>query len=213
MGQRVNTLEYICKKYDVNLKEESPFYISCGRWRLLPKLLKELDFKVGAEIGVQRGLWTATLFKYIPDLKMYCIDGWTAYSTYEDIKEQKLCDGYYEEAKKITEGHDCKLIKKLSMDAVGDFEDESLDFVYLDGNHAFEYITNDIAEWSKKVRKGGLVIGHDYWQSKARERWYGRRTVCSHVEDVVKAWTHSYRVHPWFILYGNPSKSWMWVKE
>ena len=36
---------------------------------------------------------------------------------------------------------DCKLIKKLSMKAVRDFEDESLDFVYLDGNHAFEYIT------------------------------------------------------------------------
>lgn len=143
---------------------------------------------------------------------MYCIDGWKAYSEYVDIKEQKLIDEYYKEAKKLTKGYDCKLIKKLSMDAVKKIKDESLDFVYLDGNHAFEYITNDIAEWSKKVRHGGLIIGHDFWNSKVKDS-PRRINICSHVEDVVRAWTHSHRIHPWFVLNGNPSKSWMWIKE
>ena len=208
----MNTTDYIVKKFNIDLKKESPFYISCGRWKHIPKLLNELNFKVGAEIGVQRGYWTAALFKYIPGLKMYSIDGWRTYDTYVDIKEQEKCDKYYEEAKEITKGYDCQLIKKLRMEAVNDFEDESLDFVYLDGNHAFKYITEDIEEWSKKVRKDGLIMGHDYWQSKKRERWYGRRTVCSHVEEVVNAWTRSYWIHPWFVLTGNPAKSFMWVK-
>ncbi len=212
MGE-VNTLEYICEKYNIDLKEKSPFEINCGRWRILPRLIKELDFKVGAEIGVQKGYWTATLFRYNPDLKMYSIDGWTAYSNYMDIREQELHDEYYEKAKEAIKGYDCKLIKKLSMDAVGDFEDESLDFVYLDGNHAFEYITNDIAEWSKKVRKDGLIMGHDYWSNREKKERHSRISICSHVEDVVKAWAHSHWIHPWFVLDGNPSKSWMWVKE
>ena len=101
------------------------------------------------------------------------------------------------------------------MDAVKTFEDGSLDFVFIDGNHAFEYVTEDIAEWSKKVRKGGIISGHDYFRS--------RSGVYIHVKDVVQGWTYSHGIHPWFILEGkfetntglidNKWKSWMWVKK
>jgi hypothetical protein len=39
------------------------------------------------------------------------------------------------------------------MDALNDFEDDSLDFVYIDGNHEFPYVAEDLFHWSKKVRK------------------------------------------------------------
>ncbi len=48
------------------------------------------------------------------------------------------------------------------MDALEDFEDNSLDFVYIDGDHNFKHISEDIYEWTKKVRSGGIVSGHDY---------------------------------------------------
>ena len=48
------------------------------------------------------------------------------------------------------------------MDAVKDFADRSLDFVYIDANHEPQFVEEDIREWSKKVKVGGIVSGHDY---------------------------------------------------
>ncbi len=76
-------------------------------------------------------------------------------------------------------------------------------------------MTNDIAEWGKKVRKGGIISGHDYFRS--------RSGVYIHVKDVVQGWTYAHGIHPWFVLQGmfekrtklveNKWESWMWVKE
>jgi len=210
----METVKYLCKKYDIDLSKRSPFEIKCGRWHDLPKIFNELGFKTGAEIGVLKGDWSKNLFKYIPDLKMYCIDKWKQYPTYKDFRNQKKLDGYYDETKKKLKNLNCKIIKKWSMDAVKAFEDESLDFVFIDGNHTFEYVTNDIAEWSKKVRKGGIISGHDYFRSVSG--------IYIHVKDVVQGWTYAHRIHPWFLLegcfgkeeiYENKYKSWMWVKK
>jgi hypothetical protein len=87
------------------------------------------------------------------------------------------------------------------MDAVKDYPDQSLDFVYIDGNHEFSHVAADIAAWVKKVRRGGILAGHDY-----------RRTtnlVC-HVVDVVNAWTYSHKIKPWF-LTSKDIPGWFWV--
>jgi len=54
------------------------------------------------------------------------------------------------------------MIRALSEQAVDLFKDESLDFVYIDGNHTYDYVKQDIELWYPKVKKGGLVAGHDY---------------------------------------------------
>jgi predicted O-methyltransferase YrrM len=38
----------------------------------------------------------------------------------------------------------------------------SLDFVFIDGNHAEEYVAQDIELWEPKISSGGLLFGHDY---------------------------------------------------
>lgn len=100
------------------------------------------------------------------------------------------------------------------MDVVKEFANGELDYVYIDGNHDFQNVTNDIAEWSKKVRKGGIVSGHDY------ERHKGPSLI--HVVEVVNGYTAAYRINPWFVvsrhrptdgIAGDISRSWMWVKE
>ena len=102
------------------------------------------------------------------------------------------------------------------MDAVKDFADESLDFVYIDANHEFKYVTEDIFEWSKKVRKGGAIAGHDYFYAKQR------KFDNIHVRYVVDAYTATFRIHPWYVL-GRKEKvegevrdqfrSFMWIKQ
>ncbi len=133
----MDTLKYIVEKYNINLKQKSPFKINCGRRRDLPKLFNELEFKIIAEIGVLRGEWSENLFHFIPGLKLYGIDKWGKYPTYKDFRSQRKLDECYEDTKNRLKNYDCELIKKWSMDAVNDFEDGSLDAVFIDGNHTF----------------------------------------------------------------------------
>jgi predicted O-methyltransferase YrrM len=55
-----------------------------------------------------------------------------------------------------------QLITKTSDDAVNDFEDESFDFVYIDGIHTYDQVKKDIQNYLPKVKKGGVIGGHDY---------------------------------------------------
>ena len=54
-------------------------------------------------------------------------------------------------------------IRKKSMEAVKDFQDRSLDVVYIDGEHDEESVREDIKEWRKKIKFGGYLCGHDYY--------------------------------------------------
>lgn len=129
----------------------------------LAVLFKEKGYKIGAEIGVAGGNYSLTLLKTIPDLKLFCIDPWIPY------KENRRGGGInqqtsnYELAKERLLPYGAVLIKDFSMEAIKQFEDESLDFVYIDGNHDFDYVMEDLINWSKKVRVGGIISGHDYY--------------------------------------------------
>ena len=54
------------------------------------------------------------------------------------------------------------LVQKTSDDAVNDFKDESFDFIYIDGIHKYENVKQDIINYLPKVKKGGVIGGHDY---------------------------------------------------
>lgn len=45
------------------------------------------------------------------------------------------------------------------------FADNSLDFVFIDGDHSSEAIARDINMWWPKVKEGGVLAGHDYYVS------------------------------------------------
>lgn len=175
----------------------------------LPIIFKELGYKVGVEVGVFKGRFTAQLGS--TNLKVYGVDPWVAYEDFNDErigmdKMQEKQDFFCKVAQWRLQYHkNCKIIKKTSMEAVKDFEDNSIDFVYIDGNHYFKYIAEDLWEWSKKVRKGGIVSGHDYLE---RYTWY------CHVRPVVDAYIESFNIRNWYV-FGNLDKhpSWMWFKE
>lgn len=210
------SIDYIIDRFqlDVDVKRMPVEIPNFGRDGLT-KLFAELDFRVGVEVGVEEGLYTEVLCKNNPQAMIYGVDPWKTYPGYRDHVSQEQLDGFYEGTRKRLVPYDnYKLIKKFSMEAVQDFDDNSLDFGYFDGNHMLPYIINDIIEWSRKVRVGGVVSGHDYRKSK-------RMITRNHVVYAVQCYTQAYRIRPWFVLgrkakvegeIRDNSRSWMWVK-
>jgi hypothetical protein len=205
----MDTLNHIVNKYNIDLSKKSPHELLIGRFKDLPRLFHELGFKEGAEIGVYRGAYSRYLLKYCPGLKLHMIDAWVPYSGYKDFEDNDL-DTAMEAAAKNVEGFDAVLIKGWSTDkAVLDrFADESLDFVFIDGNHMYEYVVADIAAWSKKVRKGGIVFGHDFDDYTNHPRRWEEMTVIPAVEG----WMRAHKIAPWFITTKNSNKCWLYVK-
>lgn len=202
----MNTLDYIIKKYNINLAKESPFWLEVDTLTDLPILFKELGFTSGAEIGVLEGNYSEILCKSNPNLKIYSVDAWQDYPLHNHFRKSWQYEKFYQTAAaRLSQYPNNKIIKKWSMGAVKDFPDESLDFIYIDADHRFQAVTNDIAEWSKKVRIGGIISGDDF-----REGNSGTDFV--HLTKVVPAWTAAYKIHPWFVLGLRGRRSWMWVK-
>lgn len=171
----------------------------------LAVLFKELGYRFGAEIGIERGLYSEVLCKANPDLVLNCIDPLKPYKGYREHVSEAKMDGFYEEAKERLMPYEVNFIREFSMDAVKHFNDGELDFVYIDGNHDFQNTTNDIVEWEKKVRPGGIVAGHDFNRNKKKD-------YRCHVKDVVQAYTYANDIRPYFVT-SDKSPSWFYVKQ
>jgi predicted O-methyltransferase YrrM len=90
-----------------------------------------------------------------------------------------------------------------SLEASRWFSDGSLDFVYIDGNHALHYVLEDLEAWTPKVRRGGIVAGHDCVINP--------KLPFIEVEQAVRAFTAGRGIAPWFILAGDPAPSFFWM--
>lgn len=164
----------------------------------LPEYFKSLGYKVGAEVGVYKAEYAEKFVK--SGLFMYAIDPWMAYQGGGRTQaEQKRQNFIYSHATRVLSPYkNAQLIRATSMDALKYFEDGSLDFVYLDGDHSFKHIAQDIYEWAKKVRKGGVVAGHDYFYYSPKNT----NLICQ-VSPVVDAYIKVMDINKLYIIPEN----------
>lgn len=176
----------------------------------LPGFFKEMGYTVGAEVGVLRGEFSEKICQ--AGLKLYAIDPWEYYKNYRRHPKEARMEDIFEEAKARLSPYDCTLVKKTSMEALDDFEDNSLDFVYLDGNHSIRYIIEDIYEWYRKVRPGGVISGHDY--QLIMKNPYALNVV--HVKHAVDLMAEIYGTDYYVLGADNGPRdkwrSWFWIK-
>ncbi len=203
----MDTLSFFVEKFGLDLSQPSPFKLPISRETDIPQIFNELGFKTGAEIGVYRGAYSETLLESIPGLKLTGVDLWSLYPGYRDYRKDDISDAH-REAIERTENYDCQLIRGWSNEVAKKIPDGSLDFVYIDGNHSFEFTVMDIAAWSKKVRAGGIIYGHDFvdWSHNWRRFDMG-------VIYAVTGWTSAYQIHPWFIIAKDKHPSWLYIKS
>jgi hypothetical protein len=220
----MSTTSLILNRFGV-VEGDSPILINGSRYKELPKLFWKLGFRIGVEIGVCSGRYSEIICRYNPKVKLFCVDPWQDYDEYPERHLHK--NGFaidvakdHEDAKSRLSKYNCTLIRDFSVDVARNFIDESLDFIYIDGNHSFPYVIADLAAWSRKVKVGGIISGHDYYNTReeAGRKWSRSmpkdelKLLCQ-VKDAIDAWTKTNEIKPWFVLTQEKSPSWFWVKE
>jgi hypothetical protein len=143
-------------------------------WHKVIELLRDKPHEVGAEIGVHKGLFASRVLKNLPGIKTYyCIDPWEFYGDYVNTLRHHSAEAKTPKANvyriflrntKIWQ-HKRIIIRATSMEALSQIQDESLDWVFIDANHAYKYCKQDIVGWDKKLKVGGLLSGHDFYNA------------------------------------------------
>lgn len=141
-------------------------------WQNIQKRISEVESPIGAEIGVYQGVMSERLLTSIPGLTLYMIDSWAETT---DDPDENIIERYYDKseynyhiATTTVEhfGDRARIYRRCSLSMVEFFEDNSLDFVYIDADHRYESVKADIIAWLPKVKKNGWLCGHDYGEKQ-----------------------------------------------
>lgn len=121
----------------------------------LPRLLKGKDFKVGVELGVCEGYFSLYLLKHSTLNVLYSVDNWKN-SWQNGKKEAYTSLGHF--------GGRSKILEMKTVEAALYFIKNKIipDFVYIDANHRYSSVKQDMGDWWPLIRPGGIMAGHDY---------------------------------------------------
>lgn len=145
-------------------------------WFTYPTLYSTMvgKFPTGShfvEVGSWKGKSSAYMAVEIANsgknIKFDCVDTWQGSEEHTQIEEIVNGTLYETFINNILPAKD--IINPVRMDsskAASLYEDESLDFVFIDADHSYEGVKRDIIAWMPKVKNGGILSGHDYgWSS------------------------------------------------
>jgi predicted O-methyltransferase YrrM len=129
--------------------------------------ISEQPYTIFVEVGCWLGhsvSYLAQTMRNKPNVKIYAID---LFDDSYDLKKYDYLEGirYKLFQKKLIEAkvNDIVIpIKSVSWDGAANFSDESVDFVFIDADHSYESVKKDIEAWLPKIRKNGIISGHDY---------------------------------------------------
>lgn len=121
------------------------------------------------ELGVAEGKLLRSLMNNERVRKIitsyYAIDLW---KDYHDVSNEKW-EQYYQEINAMRKDWpQLHVLRKDVTNASFSFYRGSVDLVFIDADHSYEAVKNDIRTWLPKVRRGGLLLGHDYNHRKVK---------------------------------------------
>jgi hypothetical protein len=173
-----------------------------------PAFLRSIGCRTGAEVGVHRGAYTRMFAEQLTGT-FYAIDPWVCWPAY-------LCSGGLyrlksnpgslektENARKVAYNrlekyNHVKILRQTSIQATLTIPDESLDMVYIDGNHKYPYVIIDLWGYWEKLRVGGIMSGHDLNFST--------------VNKAVNEFIAKTKIPYWYVMENERPTSFMWIK-
>jgi len=117
---------------------------------------------IDIEIGVLRGANAYSIMQHLDIKQLYLVDPYIIYDDGTNYYPNRSKD--LEIAKRTLKifKNKIKFIFQLSEDAHKEFLPNTVDFVYIDGNHLYDWVKKDIEFYYPLVKKGGFIGGHDF---------------------------------------------------
>jgi hypothetical protein len=140
-------------------------------YNIIPSIINNFNLKIIAEVGVAFGGHLEKILSTTNIEQAYAIDPYILFDsstdsfTYEQVKYSQQD---YDELFLFTKERLEKINKKTtffrdtSLDASKKIKDNYLDIVFIDAEHTFDALKNDLELWERKVKIGGIISGHDY---------------------------------------------------
>lgn len=141
-------------------------------------MLEHIKSKLGdnlivAEVGCYQGDFSKEILKNLTPKEFHMVDSWGRHlPQYKDYRFLEKNDGWeklYDEIKRNFNLKNVCIHRKQSMECVNEFPDKYFDFVYIDADHSYQSVKNDILAWSRKVKDGGILSGHDYIMNSVKQ--------------------------------------------
>lgn len=126
---------------------------------------------VGMEIGVWKGEFSQQIINAASPRVLHLVDPWVvsddpdrdnAWYGQNKVSQADMDEIYQSVVKRFGDRNEVKIHRKPSTQALLDFENGSLDYVYIDGDHSYEGVRTDLNGCFPKIRAGGLICGDDY---------------------------------------------------
>lgn len=119
------------------------------------------------EVGVWKGksacFMAVEIINSGKNIVFDCVDSWSYLTTQTDISEGAYHNLFEIFLKNITPVKDVINIKKgISWEISNEYNDNSLDFIFIDAGHDYDSVKRDITNWLPKLKKNGIIAGHDY---------------------------------------------------
>ena len=164
------------------------FFIRDKRKRLLELMPKR---SICAEIGVWEGDFSKLIIEIITPKRLHLIDPWKFQVKYgkrwyggAKAKNQKDMNKIFLGVEnKFNDLKNVNIHRNFSHIVVKDFPDDYFDWIYIDGNHYYDFIRKDLELYFPKVKKGGYITGDDYFWTSPELK--GRQPVKQAVDEFI----------------------------
>jgi predicted O-methyltransferase YrrM len=181
----VTTDQAIQKKFSFRGRHRNlPWYPQKGTRKTLAELFGELGFKEGVEVGTCYGEFAEILCLANSGGHLTCCDPWMPYHGGGVNRVEHTHAIAVERLAK----YNVTILRKPSLEGAPTIKNGSLDYVYIDGDHMFDMVIQDILAWVPKVRKEGIIALHDYHSECGAD-----------VMMAINAYTHCHDIRPWYV--------------
>ena len=169
----------VFSKYEPNQSFIPHFYQSVDGWfndgdivfynEIVDKTKGAAHFvEIGSYKGRSSSFMAVKIANVNPQIKFDCVDTWIGSPEHQtggdledpDVVNDKMFDIFKQNMEPVKDYYTAK--RMTSIDASNTYADNSLDFVFIDANHTYESVKEDIVAWWPKVKLGGIISGHDY---------------------------------------------------
>lgn len=157
--------------------------------------------EIGSMFGASASYMAVEIINSKKDITFDCIDIWDL--KIYDIESDDFYHSFLRNTKPVSNIINPK--RGYSNDIVHQYKDNSIDFVFIDAEHTYESVKEDLTLWFPKVKRDGIIAGHDYTThkdvKKAVDEFFNEYFIYS--EACTDDWSYSWLHNSWFVIIND----------